>query len=616
MNSTELPDTPQIMRLDGKLRKTVSLAEDGRLDITYAARNTPNQRVSAGYEPGNGLVTQTALYDLRQTDEPDFDKEVVVWRINNADDERLTVIDLEHTPRTESWIEQYNAKMLGAVPRQQILPPCTIKSEKEFYDFLPHYDTWEKYACGWMDSDDQRYNWVSKQDFNVDAPWWVKRERARILLPAYFNKHRALPKFLTDPPDSLKAAFEANDAIYTSLFPYMSNKNKGMLAFQEDKEDKQHSDRQLIIRPGRFLRRYYPTMTDDLVRVATANLYNDNKNTLQFAQTAEEFDDIYARGPSSCMSHCLDHFTESNQFYDLRPPAVMANGDIEVAYYELKNGHIPARSLVVQSTKEYVLIYHNEDAQIGAHSTLQLLLEAAGYKRNAEALIGQAINKVESDYGAIVCPYIDCNDYPVDVYADHLVIKEKDEGTHKSNYQTGILHEDPQPECSRCEASCNEDELTHTCEDGYVCESCLQDYFWSNTRNGNEEYVHVDNTVHCESNGDYYHTDYLSDNGIHYCDYTNEYWHIDDMVTVNENRLDGGTLVHCDEASWVEEEEDYYLNADVVTAHDGELIIRDNAHCIDGKYYRHTEVVMDEFSQPQIIQTSIPLSLPETEQRI
>ena len=174
MTSTNIPDTPQIMSLDGKLRKTVELAENGSLGITYATHNTPHRRVVAGYEPGNGLVTQTALYDLRQTDEPDFDKEVVVWRISNGPAERLTVLYLEHSPPTESWIEQYNAKMLGVVPRQQILPPRTIRSEKEFYDFLPHYDAWEKYACSMMDSDDQRYNWVSKQDFNVDAPWWVE----------------------------------------------------------------------------------------------------------------------------------------------------------------------------------------------------------------------------------------------------------------------------------------------------------------------------------------------------------------------------------------------------------------------------------------------------------
>lgn len=523
----------------------------------------------------SGWFSNSTFFSINPDGDPDVDVTIYL-------DADLKVY-FEEEP---TYLKRFDTKYqyLGTVERHFFYPPRKITSKEDFDKFLPFYTEYE--STFELSQNDPRYWWFKNQDLSDDR-FWVKRERARMLLPAHFGKVRKIPNFLASPTEALRTMFEAQPKIYTDLFPYMSHTQPGMLAYTPEDDNKREFDRQVIIKPGRFMRKTYPDITDADMRDVTSTTFNSGDLTLSYAKTSEEFDDVYARGPSTCMTKSVDFYDDA-RWTGMRPIAVLANGNIEVAYIELPNGTIPARTLINRRHKTYVKIYDNNDALEDACSLLEKLLNDNGYLQCNDTLIGESFDRIESDYGDIVCPYLDPHNLGVEVHDEKITIVEEGYGDGQPNYSTGALDLRKLQNCDHCEEDYDveDTEFEETFDLESVCEHCIHDYFvYAHAQQTYRDYIHIDQAV--EVNGEYYHVDYLEDNDIHYCEVSEEYCHESDM----EVHAVTGELVNVNYLYYVENKEAFYFRNEVVCDYQGNFIVSEEARCVDGKYYHVDEIL-------------------------
>ena len=183
-------------------------------------------------------------------------------------------------------------------------------------------------------------------------------------------------------------------------FAHVSIRDPGKIAYTPDASFGR-DDRQLRVRPGKYLNDFYGDVlrSADIKELATKFASEFGKcQELLFAKTADEIEEVYRKGPSSCMAG--DEYRRSQGWGDWRSPfhpvRVYAHS-LEVAY--LKDGDdIISRALVYPKEKTYSRLY-GDDYQ------LQKLLQEAGY--NYGAPIGATLERVMIDDHYFVAPYID-----------------------------------------------------------------------------------------------------------------------------------------------------------------------------------------------------------------
>lgn len=191
-------------------------------------------------------------------------------------------------------------------------------------------------------------------------------------------------------------------------FARLSFKDPGKVSFYEN-EAKAKAGRRLVMKPGRYLTRYYPDLSADEVREWASKA--DMGVTLSYADTSDEIVRVYENGPSSCMSHPADDYASS-----VHPCAVYESPDLKLAFIEYGD-KISARCLVWPDKKIHGRIYGDE-------IRMRALLEAAGYKLLTKGDYGDLTGarlKLIKDRSHVVAPYIDGEGY-AHVEGGYLVI--------------------------------------------------------------------------------------------------------------------------------------------------------------------------------------------------
>jgi hypothetical protein len=178
-------------------------------------------------------------------------------------------------------------------------------------------------------------------------------------------------------------------------FCHISTEQAGKIAFTENSA-KGQLDRQLVMSPGRYLRRYFSDHLDNnAIEGWCARLSVQlAEDALKITQDADEIEEVYVGGPGSCMSHDASDFESF-----CHPARVYAGPDTALAYIGARDD-ARARGVVWPELKIYTSIY-------GDVSRLKLLLENAGYAKGS--LNGARIQRLV-DGGSYVVPYIDAGD--------------------------------------------------------------------------------------------------------------------------------------------------------------------------------------------------------------
>ena len=143
------------------------------------------------------------------------------------------------------------------------------------------------------------------------------------------------------------------------------------------------------IKPGRYLKKYFPELSDDEVRVMSAQIGNTQ---LKYYTSGEDMRKQYlALSSSGIVSSCM-----SKDQWPIHPLMVYDNSDVELAVLE-SNGEPIARALYNKHTREYPMVY-------GQWERMKVAMDKAGFKHGV--LDGALINVIPYRSGYLM-PYID-----------------------------------------------------------------------------------------------------------------------------------------------------------------------------------------------------------------
>jgi hypothetical protein len=258
-------------------------------------------------------------------------------------------------------------------------------------------------------------------------------------------------------------------------FAHVSEVDDTLIAYTRDAVHGA-ADRQLRVRPGRYLEQHYRNVLsqDDIRHWCAVFDREQGRGELLFADTADEIQSVYESGPKSCMS-------ESAADYDskIHPTRVYAAGDLGVAYMKDEE-RVTARALVWAERKIYGRMYGDENR-------LEALLKEAGFERGDDARDweGARLLRIQQDH-RFVAPYLD---HPMDSVSDdgtHLIVSSY--GYICCRDTEGLS--EPVCTCDYCGEAMNQDE-SYSVRDEQWCEDCVNNHcFYCR---GCEEYCHNDN---------------------------------------------------------------------------------------------------------------------------
>ena len=205
------------------------------------------------------------------------------------------------------------------------------------------------------------------------------------------------------------------------LFAHLAEKDARLVAFTEN-DAKGAADIQLVMKPGRYLKKFYPLLSDkEILRYAewlvTGSIPRPvGLSKLDFARTPEAIEALYIEGPDSCMSGKAKEFTDDDGTVAIscHPARVYGAGDLAVAYM-MRGGKVVARGVVNLEKKTYVRLYptperwqtdgfmSHDDAEAHKHALATALLEE-GYVEGSIA--GARLLAIREKRGWLM-PYVD-----------------------------------------------------------------------------------------------------------------------------------------------------------------------------------------------------------------
>ena len=262
---------------------------------------------------------------------------------------------------------------------------------------------------------------------------------------------------------------------------------------------------------------------------------------------------------------------------------------IRLAYIQSVAGEILARCIVREDLKQYVRIYPDANGSTEG-KYLQQYLKANGYTHgNLEGCLLRAIEHEDED-DIFVAPYIDAgidgNGSAGSAQSGDIVeidgkeyIEINSHGdlclTMTNGYTDDVENDEDYSNCDHCEDRVHNDDTYWTWHDEYICSHCEQNHYTSAyVERNREELVHNDRIIWV---GDVaYHEDVeFSDFDIYYCEASDNYHHIDDLVST----LFG--LIHIDYAQHLDHEDgdgnDYAHHDEAQQLSDGTWCHKDDA---------------------------------------
>ena len=388
-------------------------------------------------------------------------------------------------------------------------------------------------------------------EFTPDLVKWREREQERIDNPN--SEYAPLPW--------LQEEFWLTTNIHADHFAHIAIKDPTKIAYTESPM-KGARDLQTVTTPGRYLQKFMPWLGTEQIRdiaMRWSLKYADGP-ALKFAVTPDEIEEVYLKGPTSCMSKKLYAYGSR-----VHPVRVYGAGDIHIAYLEdpLRGDKVTARAVCVPTKLEYGRLYGDEHR-------LREALTKAGWSYSADCLREQRLLlEYNDDETAFVAPYLDGNYTDVSIRGKYLVIGGGDFALQNTDGLVPLEEEEPEPDwcCDRCgEGHFNDDtsyEVVTRLSDGGTsrrtetwCSYCQENHtFFCDAIS---EYV-TDSYDSVEmSGGETWSLRYFESNGFH-SDHSDENFSCDDETAIVVPWLNG-----CEE-TWTKSEvmSDLYDDCDV-----------------------------------------------------
>jgi hypothetical protein len=363
-------------------------------------------------------------------------------------------------------------------------------------------------------------------------------------------------------------------------WPHLADDGK-RLSYTRD-ERAGEADRQLVTTPGKYLRRHFPTLADDVIRdLVLQHTHGD----FEFIITRDihEIVSFKQHGPKSCMTFKRGSFEDHPyRVYDPKYGWGLA------VHRAKSDGFIFGTALVWEGDGDdnderiFVRSYFAPDREYDGYSHADQRLEAwlkdVGYEHRSSWYEGTKLARVVNTDGDTLMPYLDGNNQQVDVHGSYLTIEDR--GEYCATDTDGLLEND-RAICACCDERCHEDHVQYVDDYGDVCDGCIERHFyWSEA---GEEYVHADYAIETVDGG------YIHHYRLGRYNYT--------MVTSGTHEdlaaPDDETIVDAYGNTWHQDDED-----DLVTLHSdskyGDEVVHNEAPdlicTVDGDYFDRADI--------------------------
>jgi hypothetical protein len=356
-----------------------------------------------------------------------------------------------------------------------------------------------------------------------------------------------------------------------------------MIAYTRD-EKYGEADRQLVGTVSKYLTRHFPALNSNVIR-DISGMYTEAE--FGFVHTMPEMLDIIVNGPPSCMSGEDEEFNESGDHhpYEVYDPAL----GWHMAYVR-EGGKYTGRVLL--NEKIWVRTYRRKeysDSYSDTDERLNSWLREQGYSK-VDDWVGYSFKLIRiSNNCGFLAPYLDGGNKDVIIDCDTLEIVSSGSGEYRCGETNGDAEALNSCTCPHCGDSCDEDDMFSVGRHGdvQVCRSCYENGFTRVYGRRGEEYA-VPNDDAIEVGGDWYHDEYLGDNGIVQL-HDGEYCGDGDAVYIESQ---GEWYREDDERVVYTQDGEYELRDDCVELENGEWCLEDEAWCCDhtGDYYANSDV--------------------------
>lgn len=298
-------------------------------------------------------------------------------------------------------------------------------------------------------------------------------------------------------------------------WPHRSVSDFNRVAYTRD-ERAGMADRQTVTTLGKYLTRHFPDLHDHEVRDIVAR--HTTAGDMEIRYTISEIVQAALEGPRSCMSDDISVRCDDGVMrhpYEVYDPVLGWGVAVRVG----SEGRIDGRALVWRSPDEpdvrgFVRTYKRGDSYSYADEALCAWLKLEGYEHWGHWPV-EADMRYYAVKNSFLAPYIDGDTHSVSVSSSRGVFYVDEDGEFEADSTCGTCGERG-VQCEDCGEYFDEDDMSWvgSYEDRHVCRHCLDDYVYVYGRRGNQYYVHQDDAVYVESQEEYYHSDYLSDNNI------------------------------------------------------------------------------------------------------
>jgi hypothetical protein len=377
----------------------------------------------------------------------------------------------------------------------------------------------------------------------------LRRHRAwHADLQQRFDLHPAVSKLLDE------RHVPKNWHLLVLEWPHVSEVDPSALAYTQT-EAKGMVNLQTRVKPGRYLKRHFPQLADDVIRDLVANI----GSRLEFTTDMDTMIEWMQEGPHSCMS--WEHHDPSEHPYNVYDPEYgwgMAR--------LMHDGAYCGRALVFEGlgVKGFVRTYgFDVNGKTCTHDAMQSLLVEHGYTHLTQWPAGARLARI--DYcETFLLPYIDGNLDTVKDKGSYLLLHPEGEytGDNTNGEPSGIDMTD----CDECGDRVPDDALTIVGRDAdqRVCNDCLQHRFTYVTGRfrhyTSDYYIAEGDAVRVDSTGQYYDPNHLPNNIVRLHD--DEYADTDVDEVVN---IDGDYYFEDDVAVvYSEVRQEHFLRADCV----------------------------------------------------
>jgi hypothetical protein len=297
--------------------------------------------------------------------------------------------------------------------------------------------------------------------FDRETVDWINRERNKFDDGPY----RQVPAF--DDWRTYKLNRYPEHFLHVAI---ESAKDGPLMVAYTPNDDYGRKNRQVRVKPGRYLAKFYPDFPNEARVEWTAKIEAiREREIMKITTDPREICTIYRQ---TTIGSCMDGTHNFDNLPDWPTAVYGAPGDLALAYLG-PVGNASARSVVWPDKKVHTSIY-GEDA-----NRLQNLLRAAGYSRGY--FKGAKIRKIKTSEGFLM-PFVDGAEYArVSGCGEFLVLG--DDGGYSAKQTCGYAYAEESETYTCDQEDCDNevDEDGDTCrscrDDSWVCQSCDRRFF-------------------------------------------------------------------------------------------------------------------------------------------